>query len=118
MHGSEPLDSLDFDDHSTFDHKVRAIPAVELDILVHHREWLLLLNFEAALSEFEDETRLVGRLQQPRSEEHTSELQSRLHLVCRLLLEKKKNTKYHPPKPTLQTRPNTTSPPATPPHTL
>src|SRR2546429_4235162 len=27
-----------------------------------------------------------------RSEEHTSELQSRLHLVCRLLLEKKKNT--------------------------
>src|SRR2546422_3859380 len=29
-----------------------------------------------------------------RSEEHTSELQSRLHLVCRLLLEKKKKT-YH-----------------------
>src|SRR2546429_3359301 len=28
---------------------------------------------------------------QRRSEEHTSELQSRLHLVCRLLLEKKKN---------------------------
>src|ERR1041385_5784282 len=28
---------------------------------------------------------------QARSEEHTSELQSRLHLVCRLLLEKKKN---------------------------
>src|SRR2546429_3692322 len=27
---------------------------------------------------------------EPRSEEHTSELQSRLHLVCRLLLEKKK----------------------------
>src|SRR2546429_3800362 len=27
-----------------------------------------------------------------RSEEHTSELQSRLHLVCRLLLEKKKHT--------------------------
>src|SRR2546429_739171 len=27
---------------------------------------------------------------QARSEEHTSELQSRLHLVCRLLLEKKK----------------------------
>src|SRR2546422_4596164 len=31
----------------------------------------------------------VGR---ERSEEHTSELQSRLHLVCRLLLEKKKDT--------------------------
>src|SRR2546422_10959396 len=31
-----------------------------------------------------------GVLQLTRSEEHTSELQSRLHLVCRLLLEKKK----------------------------
>src|SRR2546429_7361318 len=30
-----------------------------------------------------------------RSEEHTSELQSRLHLVCRLLLEKKKYTHKH-----------------------
>src|SRR5205809_6628811 len=30
-----------------------------------------------------------------RSEEHTSELQSRLHLVCRLLLEKKKQKKKH-----------------------
>src|SRR3989449_8487973 len=30
-----------------------------------------------------------------RSEEHTSELQSRLHLVCRLLLEKKKKTQTH-----------------------
>src|SRR2546422_9147821 len=37
------------------------------------------------------------RVEQPidpvRSEEHTSELQSRLHLVCRLLLEKKKTKK-------------------------
>src|SRR3989449_8417642 len=31
-----------------------------------------------------------GSSTRPRSEEHTSELQSRLHLVCRLLLEKKK----------------------------
>src|SRR2546422_7202959 len=30
------------------------------------------------------------RIRPTRSEEHTSELQSRLHLVCRLLLEKKK----------------------------
>src|SRR2546429_1319450 len=35
-----------------------------------------------------------------RSEEHTSELQSRLHLVCRLLLEKKKNSNSpHPTAP-------------------
>src|SRR3712207_9374731 len=32
----------------------------------------------------------VGRLYRGRSEEHTSELQSRQYLVCRLLLEKKK----------------------------
>src|SRR2546429_5319260 len=34
---------------------------------------------------------LLRRMAAIRSEEHTSELQSRLHLVCRLLLEKKKN---------------------------
>src|SRR2546429_5923004 len=38
------------------------------------------------LAEFREELKKV------RSEEHTSELQSRLHLVCRLLLEKKKKT--------------------------
>src|SRR2546422_87229 len=36
----------------------------------------------------------VRRSPSPRSEEHTSELQSRLHLVCRLLLEKKKKHQY------------------------
>src|SRR5437868_15356574 len=48
-----------------------------------------------------DEAILIGRLIDrpirplwPRSEEHTSELQSRFDLVCRLLLEKKK-TKYN-----------------------
>src|SRR5690349_22667469 len=35
-------------------------------------------------------TRRAGRGRQGRSEEHTSELQSRRDLVCRLLLEKKK----------------------------
>src|SRR2546422_5842684 len=39
-----------------------------------------------ARSSFRNTAALVGS----RSEEHTSELQSRLHLVCRLLLEKKK----------------------------
>src|SRR2546422_2716140 len=34
-----------------------------------------------------------------RSEEHTSELQSRLHLVCRLLLEKKKTRHSRLPRP-------------------
>src|SRR5437870_6746849 len=37
-----------------------------------------------------DDVNLSGRVVRVRSEEHTSELQSRGHLVCRLLLEKKK----------------------------
>src|SRR2546429_4664029 len=43
-------------------------------------------NYEDAKRSFEQVFRQYGR-----SEEHTSELQSRLHLVCRLLLEKKKS---------------------------
>src|SRR2546425_3974362 len=39
------------------------------------------------------EANLVGAAVNDRSEEHTSELQSLAYLVCRLLLEKKKNTK-------------------------
>src|SRR2546422_8159697 len=45
-----------------------------------------LVQREGALSRADKAQRGGGR----RSEEHTSELQSRLHLVCRLLLEKKK----------------------------
>src|SRR5207253_6595405 len=42
-------------------------------------------------------------LAERRSEEHTSELQSRGHLVCRLLLEKKKTKKKTTEPPTNQT---------------
>src|SRR3712207_8804258 len=48
---------------------------------------ILLLLFD----QFEDYFRYHGRAED-RSEEHTSELQSRQYLVCRLLLEKKKQT--------------------------
>src|SRR6185436_20946977 len=41
----------------------------------------------------------ASRILRPRSEEHTSELQSPDHLVCRLLLEKKKNNNPLPPDP-------------------
>src|SRR3712207_7962772 len=40
----------------------------------------------------QDPDRLSQALSSPRSEEHTSELQSRQYLVCRLLLEKKKRS--------------------------
>src|SRR2546429_5868492 len=43
--------------------------------------------------------RLLSSLLAIRSEEHTSELQSRLHLVCRLLLEKKKKNRRHQDSP-------------------
>src|SRR5687768_18186309 len=39
---------------------------------------------------FDPKAETILRDKEARSEEHTSELQSRLHLVCRLLLEKKK----------------------------
>src|SRR5262245_63578560 len=41
-------------------------------------------------ADYTDTVKLVQSLALPRSEEHTSELQSLRHLVCRLLLEKKK----------------------------
>src|SRR6266581_7778400 len=44
--------------------------------------------------------RLVGCDGDRRSEEHTSELQSPVHLVCRLLLEKKKKNQYTVPRKT------------------
>src|SRR2546422_2365586 len=50
----------------------------------------LLLCFNVtAQQKFEPQVGQAGK----RSEEHTSELQSRLHLVCRLLLEKKNQQK-------------------------
>src|SRR6476620_11991596 len=56
----------------------------------------------------------VHRSVASRSEEHTSELQSRQYLVCRLLLEKKKNTHRHANHHTPKKHPPTTKypPPA------
>src|SRR2546429_2617930 len=48
----------------------------------------------------EEKVSINNRLRRTRSEEHTSELQSRLHLVCRLLLEKKKNRRARRTAPT------------------
>src|SRR2546422_7063499 len=50
--------------------------------VVHHQIRLADVLVRPAVARIE--------LERARSEEHTSELQSRLHLVCRLLLEKKK----------------------------
>src|SRR2546430_10244638 len=91
--------------------------------------------FPAGCREGSQVSRLLRR--RGRSEEHTSELQSQSNLVCRLLLEKKKNrgallprparvllpTPPHPPAPPPTPRPNPTplthhpTPPAPPPFT-
>src|SRR2546422_3757681 len=48
-------------------------------------------SHENTLDTQDESDPLIEDLEVTRSEEHTSELQSRLHLVCRLLLEKKKS---------------------------
>src|SRR2546422_6162901 len=62
----------------------RPLPSPVVEKTKHH----LLDTIAAMLSG----SRLLPGKKAIRSEEHTSELQSRLHLVCRLLLEKKKTS--------------------------
>src|SRR2546429_3794420 len=62
-----------------------------LRVLEHHTD--LGPGYRIALRDLElrGPEHVAGAAQLERSEEHTSELQSRLHLVCRLLLENKLN---------------------------
>src|SRR5690625_6245687 len=53
------------------------------DISAYHKQYGLTIQREKSMKQ-------NAIILHPRSEEHTSELQSRGHLVCRLLLEKKK----------------------------
>src|SRR2546422_1599449 len=53
-------------------------------------------EYKARLMEAEGRVASAKAGLDKRSEEHTSELQSRLHLVCRLLLEKKKRLRPRP----------------------
>src|SRR2546422_5363278 len=72
-----------------------AVPVAEQHLIrqVHLRLHAEYLGVEAlGACEVGDVHAEVVEPPHPRSEEHTSELQSRLHLVCRLLLEKKKKT--------------------------
>src|SRR2546422_7753898 len=67
----------------------RRLVDVAQDVTITEEDCGTILGLEmSALKEGED---IIEPLRE-RSEEHTSELQSRLHLVCRLLLEKKKIT--------------------------
>src|SRR3712207_8965972 len=77
-----------------------------LAIAIHHAHTAAILSSPATLHAgaapvlvaviVTPETLIAIHSSSPgRSEEHTSELQSRQYLVCRLLLEKKKNTSMH-----------------------
>src|SRR5690349_21975940 len=54
-----------------------------------------IAKFQVTISTMEMIFAMAGSTPQNRSEEHTSELQSRRDLVCRLLLEKKKKQTHH-----------------------
>src|SRR2546422_4357421 len=73
----------------------RSLPVGILGVLEYNRRGQVNFGYAAIIAA----GLLIGAF--VRSEEHTSELQSRLHLVCRLLLEKKKKNKSTlPPQPT------------------
>src|SRR5260370_2481045 len=60
------------------------------------RRDLLFVHVDFRLREVGEPARVI-EIEMRRSEEHTSELQSHLNLVCRLLLEKKKKSKRYAP---------------------
>src|SRR5687768_17845284 len=70
--------------------------AVEHDVPIYFRR--CAHGFGERSDPFQSSPEVFGSMHRlvkhRRSEEHTSELQSRLHLVCRLLLERKKYTTY------------------------
>src|SRR2546422_2020950 len=78
MNARRPSSASPLSPTSTASWDSRAIPASQ-----PYRIPRLTQRFDAATAD--------GGMTAIRSEEHTSELQSRLHLVCRLLLEKKKS---------------------------
>src|SRR2546422_7922505 len=84
---------------SLLEHVHARLPGALLDqvhrLVEHPLGQRLLAPFHQVIEELGHRLAVVariGRHRPARSEEHTSELQSRLHLVCRLLLEKKKQT--------------------------
>src|SRR2546421_12659050 len=76
---------------SCFENSVRATGTTETDSTAGPRPYRAASVRSSSTPSFTPGTRT-------RSEEHTSELQSRSDLVCRLLLEKKKKKRTHRPR--------------------
>src|SRR5690554_7696285 len=83
---SDILDRL----QAVLDQRRQADPHDSYVAALHHKGLNKILE---KVGEEATETLLAAK--DARSEEHTSELQSRPHLVCRLLLEKKKYNRLH-----------------------
>src|SRR2546422_2228978 len=78
---------------SPFDEVLRQLHVLRV---LHDRVLEGHVEGELACGALGQERGVLDVLDHRRSEEHTSELQSRLHLVCRLLLEKKKKSHIVP----------------------
>src|SRR5689334_24624115 len=69
------------------------VPDADLHAELVAAQRVVLLCLEVVRLELAEVPRVLVVVEDVRSEEHTSELQSQFHLVCRLLLEKKKKKK-------------------------
>src|SRR3712207_6903912 len=78
----------------------RSEPDGDEPFVLHPGEFVLGSTLEVVTVPDDLAARLEGKSSLGRSEEHTSELQSRQYLVCRLLLEKKSSTPPRPRHPT------------------
>src|SRR5699024_11645661 len=83
--------------YTTLFRSLEAGSSITVAAMLEGRAWLLRDGIEPVPLGPRDFAVVTGRegvlLADDRSEEHTSELQSRFDLVCRLLLEKKKNNR-------------------------
>src|SRR5690606_41550631 len=81
-----------FADEDTLEARLAAIERENMKTYGYGAKGFTLSMLQTALevSEGNVSTKVLSELLEARSEEHTSELQSRENLVCRLLLEKKK----------------------------
>src|SRR5690554_6975449 len=98
MMGQQAVQGVaDFQDFAGVDFDISSLPLIATQWLVDHDTGMRQAGTLALGATGEQKGTHAGRLANAqgrhirfRSEEHTSELQSRPHLVCRLLLEKKK----------------------------
>src|SRR2546425_1495211 len=78
-----------------FGHQTRRWNPKMRRFIFAERSGIYIIDLQKTLRQIEAAQELLRGV---RSEEHTSELQSLAYLVCRLLLEKKKTSRVHPPR--------------------